>query len=87
MVIDVTLQKPNDWMRPGFVLKPDTDKSDWETLGGGRVQAEGIKRVPIRLVKTHRLRENPKGYLDSVSGSFVSRSALPTPGSGKLGLQ
>lgn len=50
------------------------------------VQA-GIERVPIRSVGLHRLQENPKECLDGVSGSFVSRSALPSPGRGKLGLQ
>lgn len=34
MSVDAMLQNPNDWIRPGFVLKPDTEELDWNAQGG-----------------------------------------------------
>lgn len=32
--VDAMLQNPNNWVRPGFVLKPDTEELDWKAHGG-----------------------------------------------------
>jgi hypothetical protein len=41
------MQEPRDWIRPGFVLKPDTEESEWRR---GWLLELGLGSVSIRSV-------------------------------------